>query len=187
MKNIDYILEEFYKSIPNRPKDKNDETITTFNRDIFWYDRDNVSRQTFKKEKLTFEDHRKAVSTAVHILHKETPHEVALAILSHRFFEDYRNRLFGGKGNFYHDYSLLIRKISALFNGSNSQFIVINNLNSKLAEYTTPTLVSINHINGDVSEVKNLPPVYSLLEWANKLNAGAVSSTTYRVVGLPTI
>ena len=92
MQPIDYVLEEFYKSIPKRPKDKYDETITTFDRNIYWYNRDNIRRQAKAKkssERLTYEDHRKAVSTAVHILHKQTAHEVAMAILSHRFFEDF--------------------------------------------------------------------------------------------------
>ena len=43
---IDYYLERHCIRIAERPQRKGEDTLTHFNRDIFWYNRDNIKRQT---------------------------------------------------------------------------------------------------------------------------------------------
>ncbi len=189
MAQQDYILEQFYKSIADRPKDKNNEVNTFFVRDIYYYDRDEVARQQRIAERsetsapLTYEQHRAAVETAVTLLRVATPHDVALKILSHRFFAQYRTRLFEGEGNFNADYSYLLLKVSTLFDASNTK-VIRSNIATKLREFKTPTLVSINHIAGVVETVRVPSDKFTLNEWAQRYSAGAPESTTYAVAGL---
>ena len=187
MTSLDVQLEQFYKSIGDRPPRKNEETLTHFDRAIYWYDKDELSRQADRASantytKITYEDHRKSVETAVNIMRKSTQHEIAMCILTHRFFKDYRAKVFAGEGSFVTDYSFLISKIAMLFNPTTNTIKRVS-IASKLKEYTTPTLVQINHISGDVSSV-NVPSCKTLNEWASALNQGAPESTSYRLAGL---
>lgn len=189
MTNTDIALEKFFKDIvAKRPQRKNEETITSFDRDIFWYNRDELSRQADHAEKndfskITYEDHRKVVETAVNMMCKDTQHSIAMTILTHRFFKDYRAKAFGGKGNFRTDYTFVIKKVGMIFNPTSGR---INNISllSKLQEYTKPTLIQINHITGDVTEVNPPGDKFTLNEWAIKYNASANESTSYRLVGM---
>lgn len=183
---IDYHLEKFYRTAAERPPRKNEETITTFNRDIFFYDRSELSRQADKADenkRITYEDHRKAVETAVNIMGASTQHEIAMTILTHRFFAQYRSDVFAGEGSFTSDYTFIIQKIGMLYNSTNSK-ITTNSIPSALKMYTEPTLVQINHISGDVTKVNIPDSAFTLNEWAIKFNANAPESTSYRITGL---
>jgi len=185
----DIKLETFFKDVvANRPQRKNEETITSFDRGVFWYDRDELSRQADHGEqndvgKITYEDHRKAIETAVNMMRKDTQRDIAMTILTHRFFKDYRAKAFAGEGSFRSDYTFLIKKVGMIFNPTSGR---VNNISllSRLQEYTEPTLVQINFITGDVSTV--IPPGnnFTLNEWAIKYNENAPPSTAYRVTGL---
>jgi len=182
MTRLDLELEKFYKSIAGRPKGKDEETNTYFDRNIYYYDRDEVNRQIPTSDsRVTYEDHRKAISTATTIFRKTTQHDIAMCILTDRYFTVYRNKAFQGLGGFVQDYSFLIRKIGMVQEPSG--IVHSFNLASKLAEFTEPTVVQINHIVGIVKPV-NLPTTQSLGTWVSALNASANESTTYRLVGL---
>lgn len=188
MTNIDYQLEQHYKASAERPLRKGEETITSFDRDVFLYNRDEVARQAEKANrtgtsKVTYEDHRKAVETAVLVLGAASQHEIAMYILTHRHFAEYRKNNFAGEGNFVLDYSYVLRKIGELYNPSKSQ-LTTTNIASKLATYTEPTLLQINHITGVVKPVNVPTDKFTLQEWAAKFNAAAVESTTYAIKGL---
>ena len=189
MTSTDIQLEKFFKNIvAERPQRKNEDTLTSFDRNIFWYDKDELSRQAdhaekHKFDKVTYEDHRKAIETAVNMMRKDTQHSIAMAILTHRFFKDYRAKAFAGEGSFRTDYTFLITKVGMLFNPTTSRVNGIGLL-SKLQEYTTPTLVQINHITGDVETVTPPGDKFTLNEWAIKYNQSANESTSYRVVGM---
>jgi hypothetical protein len=188
MTPTDLLLEQHYRNIGNRPPRKGEETITTFNRDIFWYDRDELSRQADAAEastlsRITYEDHRKAIETAVNMLHKRTQHDIALAILTHRFFKAYRAKAFAGEGNFIYDYGFLVSKIGMIFN-ENSGTVKSTTIAAKLRSYTVPTLVQINHIAGTVKKVNTPDLDLPLNEFAIKFNKAANESTSYRVAGM---
>jgi len=188
MTSTDLQLEAHYKNVGARPQRKFEETITSFVRDIFWYNKDELSRQADRAEKIdntkvTYEDHRKVVEIAVHVMNKSTQHDIAMCILTNRFFKDYRARAFAGEGDFYLDYGFLISKIAMLFNPTTSRIKKINLL-SQLQSYDEPTLVQINHITGDVTEVTAPEGDITLNSWAIKLNESANESTSYRLVGL---
>jgi len=180
--NTIYQLEQFFQSIGDRPQHKLEETITTFDRDILYYNVDAIKRQATKAvtlARVTYEDHRKVIEVAVNMLRKETPHAIAMCILTHRFFDSYRTNTFRGEGSFYLDYNFLIQRVSALFSKSTHTLIPAH-INRKLAEFTEPALLQINHIVGTVQPVKVPPTSDTLNEWAIKLNMGAPESTTYR-------
>jgi len=183
----DTILEEFYKTIPNKPVSKNDTSLCSFDRNIYYYDRDEVARQAelaeCTPEKITYEDHRKAIETAVNMMRKDSQHDIAMNILTHRFFKNYRARAFRGNGSFTEDYSFLITKIAMVFNYTTGTVNRIN-LPSSLKSYTEPTLVQINHITGTVTEVNVPGNKFTLNEWQSKFSAQANESTTYRLVGI---
>ena len=181
MTSIDVQLEKHYKAIGDRPGRKDEETLTSWDRNIYYYTRDN--RQVKTGDKVTYEDHRKVIEIAINILHKDTQHDIAMCILTHRFFTDYRNKVFAGEGSFIADYSFIIRKVGTLFNPTTSQ-IITSSIGTKLKEYTTPTLVQINHIVGEVTKVKTPSTSRTLNEWAALFNQGAPESTTYVVAGL---
>ena len=64
MELLDYQLERFYKESAARPKRKFEETETSFDRRVYWYDRSELIRQADKANtdrRITYEDHRKAV------------------------------------------------------------------------------------------------------------------------------
>jgi len=186
MTKLDLQLEQFYKNtVATRPQRKFEETITTFDRDVFMYDRDGKQRQLDKlNEKVTYEDHRRAIEAATLILHKTTQKDIAMAILTNRMFEQYRAKAFKGLGSFNEDYSFLIKKIATMFSPDTSELKRVS-VAAKLADFKQPTLVQINHICGDVSKV-NLPShnTSTLQEWATKFNSQANESTTYVVAGL---
>jgi len=185
MTTTDLKLEKFYRDVvAKRPQRKYEETITKWDRRVFMYDRDTKDATTdnISAEKVTYEDHRRAIETAVNMLHASSQHDIAMEILTHRFFKSYRAKVFGGC-NFNTDYSFLIKKIAMVFNSSTSAIKSVN-ISRKLQEFTTPTLVQINHITGDVSEVTLPSTKFTLNEWAHRYNFGAPSSTVYKVVGL---
>ena len=192
MTPTDFALETFFKkTVAKRPQRKNEETITRWDRDVFWYDRDELSRQADRAEKLndtrvTYEDHRKAIETAVNILRKDTQHDIAMTILTNRFFKDYRAKVFAGEGSFKIDYSFLVVKIGTVFNPTTSRITGGNttSLASKISQFTTPTLIQINHITGTVSTVTVPGTKFTLNEWAVKFNENANESTSYRVAGM---
>ena len=143
MKSYDLLLEEHSKKISKRPQRKNEETKTSFNRDIFWYDRDEVARQAENTKrtgdkKVTYEDHRKVIETAVNMMQMKTQHDIAMCILTHRFFSNYRANAFQGLGSFNLDYSFIIKKISMMFNPATSNVQPIN-ISNRLKEFTKPT------------------------------------------------
>jgi len=179
---MNYKLEEFFKSIGERPQHKHEETITSFNRDILYYDIDALTRQASKtplNKRITYEDHRKAIETAINIFRRTTPHDIVMCILTQRYFDTYRNTVFRGEGSFCADYTFLIKKVSTLFNKS-SNTIIPAHIARKLADIAEPTLIQINHIVGTVEPVRVPTTSDTLNEWAIKLNTGAPESTTYR-------
>ena len=185
---LDYQLEKFYKASAARPKRKFEETETSFNRDIFWYDRSELSRQADKTDdnkRVTYEDHRKAVETAVNIMQAKSQHEIAMAILTHRFFAQYRADVFAGEGSFYTDYAFVLKKIATLFNHTHGK-IRTANIPLALKEFKEPTLVQINHAAGTVTKVKVPESEFTLNEWAIKFNQNAPESTSYRAINLDT-
>lgn len=186
MTPLDYELEQFYQRIAERPQRKFEETLTSFNRDIFWYDRSELSRQADKansNKRITYEDHRKAVETAINMMKAEQPHEIALTILTNRFFAQYRADAFSGEGSFISDYTFIIKKIDMLYNHKHGT-VNATNIPSALKAFTEPTLVQINHIAGDVKKVTVPESDFTLNEWAIKFNANAPESTSYRVAGM---
>jgi len=188
MTTIEYELEQHYKSIAKRPLRKDEDTITKFDRNIYLYNIDEVPRQQEANERAikqttNYEDHRKVVETAVTMLKQHTQHDIAMTILTHRFFADYRSKTFAGKGNFTIDYTFIIKKVGALFS-HNTETVTKSSIAMKLAEYTKPTLVQVNHLAGIVSEVSKLPWNTTLNDQAIKLNFGAPESTSYMVAGL---
>jgi len=147
------------------------------------YDRDDVNRQIPPVDaKATYEDHRKAIGTATVMFRMKTQHDIAMCILTNRFFEAYRNKAFQGLGGFTKDYSFLLKKIG-MVHDFQKETVPTLSISAKLATFTTPTVVQINHIVGSVEPV-NLPDALALTEWAKALNSSANESTSYRVVGL---
>jgi len=183
MTKIDLELEKHFKTVGSRPQRKNEETLTSFDRDIFWYDKDTKHRQTPSTTKVTYEHHRKAIETAVNFMRKDTQHTIAMCILTHRHFEDYRNSVFSGEGNFTADYSFIVKKVHMLFNPTTSR-ITTSSISTKLKEFTTPTLVQVNHVVGEVTPVTVPDTGETLNEWAIKFNENANETTTYHVAGL---
>jgi len=185
MNAIDFELEQLYKTAGSHLQRKGEDTLTSWDRDIYWYDRDEVNRQaaTATTSKVTYEQHRKAVETAVNMMRKSTPHEVAMCILTHRFFTAYRSSLFGGEGNFITDYTAIIKRVGALFNGQAGKLMTIS-ISTKLAEFKVPTLVLVNHISGYVKKVSVPSAKFTLTEWALKYNENCVESSSYIVAGL---
>jgi len=184
MKSTDYQLEQHFSSIAKRPNRKGEETITSFNRNIFWYNRTEVpNQQAPKPTSINYSDHRRVIETAVNILRASTPHEIALTILTHRNFADYRQTVFGGKGSFTTDYAFLLKKIGVIFDHTAGR-LNPTSIRTKLTEYITPTLVQVNHITGTVSPVTIPSTKFTLTEWASKYNTNAVPSTSYQVAGL---
>ena len=179
-------LMEFLKDIPNKPPRKDDDSITTWNRDIYLYNRDELSRQADKTDdnkRVTYEDHRKAVETAINIMQAKSQHEIAMAILTHRFFAQYRADVFAGEGSFYTDYTFIIKKVATLFNHAHGK-VNVANIPSALKEFKEPTLVQINHATGTITKVKVPASEFTLNEWAIKFNQNAPESTSYRVAGM---
>jgi hypothetical protein len=185
MTELDYKLEKLYKKLASKPPRKDEETITSFNRDIFWYNRTETDRQTNKIStvKVTYEDHRKAIETAINIMKAETPHEIAMTILTHRFFAQYRADAFSGMGSFYTDYTFLLKKIGTVYNHSTS-IINTSTIPAALKNITEPTLVQLNHAVGIMTKVKVPSNNFTLNEWAIKFNKNAPESTTYMVAGM---
>lgn len=180
-------LEKLYKKLIAHPPRKDEETLTSFNKSVLWYNRNELARQTSRKTtknlgRITYEDHRKAIETAVHTMHKNTQHDIAVCILTDKFFKDYRTKVFAGKGSFTLDYDFLIVKINILFNTATGCINSINIL-PKLQSYTEPTLAQINYISGTVTKVTIPSNKFTLNEWAIKYNKNAVESTSYRLLG----
>ena len=182
MTNIDLLLEQHSKEVGTRPQRKFEETITSFNRDIFYYNRDTSERKS-TKSKTTYEDHRKVIETAINVMGKTTQHDIALCILTHRFFENYRNTVFPAKKDFTADYSFLIRRIGAMFNPTTGQ-VKTSTIPRSLQAFTKPTLVQVNYLSGGVTKVTVPETGETLNEWAIKFNENAPESTKYMVAGM---
>lgn len=183
MTAIDLQLEKHYKAVGDRPLRKFEETVTSFDRDIFWYNRDKSERSS-DITKTTYEDHRKVVETAINIMGMSTQHDIAVCILTHRFFANYRASIFGKEKNFTTDYTFLVKKIGALFNPATG-VIKSSTIHAKLKDFKEPTVVQLNHLAGQVAEVKIKPKEGETLnELAQRLSQGAPASTTYVVAGL---
>jgi len=186
MTKLDYELEKHYRGAASRPQRKFEETITSFDRTVYFYDRDEVARQadsvsrTPSTERVTYELHRKAIETAATIMHKNTQHGIAMAILTHRFFTAYRNTVFAGRGTFVTDYSFLVTKVGTLFNASKGA-VIPSRIATKLTAITVKTLVQINHLHGTIVQM-SLPKAKTSEEWARALNASAPASTVYKVI-----
>lgn len=183
MTHLDYFLEQHWLNASARPAPKGSETITTFNRDIYWYNKDMITRQHATTERVTYQDHRQAIESAILVLGKTTQHAIALTVMSHRFFNDYRNKAFQGTWDFYKAYSFLVRKAGAISETPLTR-VSAGSIKAKLKEYSTPTLVQVNHITGALSVVSLPESRFTLNEWAIKFNASANESTTYVVAGL---
>lgn len=190
MTKLDYFLEAHFIKVAKRPQRKFEETLTTFDRDIFWYDRNEVDRQKEYKQrtntptkKVTYADHRRVIETAATIMRKNTQHAIAMCILTHRAFSDYRNKFFEGNGSFYKDYGYLLRKVAMLFNPHKSMLLK-SNISSKLRDFQKPTLVQVNYITGTIEKVTPPSNKFTLAEWAFRYNEAAVESTQYMVAGI---
>ena len=188
MTATDYKLMDFFQNtVAKRPQRKFEETITYFDRDMYLYDKDpSVKEYNLDKvdlSKVPYEEHRKVIETAISILHKRTPRDIAMAILTHRYFKNYRIKVFTKTSTFNNDYSFLLSKINMMFNTSTQSLHKVN-ISSKLAAFKTPTLVQINHATGTVTQVKVPSNKFTLNEWAQKFNFGAPASTTYGVYGI---
>jgi len=185
----DLQLEKFFNdTVAKRPQRKNEETITWWDRQVFWYDKDEVARQSrdvaANPAKVTYEDHRIAVETAVTIFGAKSSHQIAMEILSSRHFRPYRAKAFKGMGTFHNDYSFLIKKIGVLFNHHKAH-IIHSSAATKLAAMEGPALVQINHITGSVTKVILPKSSNSLDRWAVLFNSGAPESTTYKAIAAP--
>lgn len=188
MTTKDYELEQFYKTIGDRPQRKGEETNTYFDRLVYWYDRDEVERQAenaSRKDRQTtnYEDHRKVIETAITIAKKDTQHDIAMCILTNRFFTNYRSETFGGKGSFNTDYSFIIKKIAALYNPDTNR-VKPSTIQAELKKFIEPTLVQLNHLAGEVSVVTVPNNNISLQVWASKFNANVAESTSYIIAGM---
>ena len=187
MTAIDLQLEQHFKKVAERPRRGLEETNTYFNRDMFWYDRDGVNRQAeqhlINNERVTYDDHRRAIETAILMMGKESKHDIAMCILTHRAFASYRANAFKGEGSFATDFSFIIKKIAALVTNDGLRTFRTSYI-SQLKEFTEPTLVQINHIAGVVTPVTVASDKFTLNEWAKRYNAGAPESTTYAVAGM---
>lgn len=183
MTTTDLQLEQHYKAVGNRPPRKFEETITSWNRDAFWYNRDKSVRE-INNVNTTYEDHRKVIETAINIMGKTTQHDIAMCILTNRFFANYRASVFGKEKNFITDYTFLVKKIGVLFNPTTGT-IKSSTIHSKLQEYTEPTVVQLNHLAGRVTDVFIKPKDNETLnELAQRLSQGSPESTTYMVAGM---
>jgi len=182
MTSTDIKLEEFYASIALRPPRKNETTITTFERDIYYYSRDvEFTPQTDRV--VNYEDHRKAIETAVNIFRKHTQHSIAILILTHRYFKKYRDIAFSDNGDFSKDYSDIIRRIALLLNNTTGTTTFID-IRSKLIGFAEPTLVQINHVTGEVKAIDIPETKNTKNEWAIKFNFGCSPTSSYRVAGM---
>lgn len=179
-------LEKLFKEVADRPNRKFDDSITRFDRDIFYYNRDEISRQSESlqnKTRVTYENHRKAVETAIVMFKKYIAHDIAMCILTNRFFAPYRDSVFSGEGSFNTDYAFIIRKADAIINNSGAKKTTVSIAN-RLAEFKTPTLVQVNHLAGIVKTVTVPNTGETLNEWAIKFNHAAPESTSYKIAGL---
>jgi len=163
------------------------DTITYTDRRIFWYINDEVARQEAIAERedlgrVTYEDHRKAIETAVYVLKQTTQKDIALTIMSHRFFKLYRAKAFRGDGDFYTDYSFLVTKVGMIFTANTSKIVPISAA-AKLQAYTEPTLVQINYITGTTKPITLPKSKLTLQQWCDKFNSQANESTVYHVAG----
>lgn len=182
----DLEIEKLLREMSEKPLPKNAKHTVRFDRDIFYYNKDELARQTRLAErvegvKVTYEDHVKVVKEARFMLGKETQAEIAMAILSHRWFKNYRAAAFKGTGSFREDFSFVLSKIGNIVDHRTSK-IVPPEVKGKLEAFTKPTLVQVNHLAGTV-EVITPPAVLTLQEWAVKFNAEASEANTYIVAG----
>lgn len=179
----DLMLEEHCKKIAARPQQKFEETLTSYDRDIFMYNRDTSDRTSHTSNNISYEDHRKAIETAVNVMGKHTQHDIAMCLLTHRFFHNYRNSILTDKKDFNKDYAFLIKKIASIFNPTTGQ-VNRSNIPRALQTYTTPTLVQVNYLAGEVTPVTVPNTSETLNEWAIKFNENAPESTRYMVAGM---
>lgn len=120
---------------------------------------------------------------ATTIFRADSPHTIAMLILTNRMFKQYRAKVFKGEGGFTSDYSFLIKRIGMLFNSSTGR-LGTSSIAMQLQAFSTPTLVQINHVASTVTEVKTPDSTTPLNEWAILYNQSAPETTSYRVAGL---
>lgn len=164
------------------------EVITRFDRDIYYYNRDEVTRQdkaasAGATDRVTYEDHRRAINVAVNMFRKSASNEIAMCILTHRYFKDYRTKVFLGKGTFITDFQFIIKRVGMIFDDNTSRIIPAN-IKAKLEIFTKPTLVQINFIIGAVDVITPTSTKFTLAQWAERYNANAPESTKYIVAGI---
>lgn len=177
------LAEELFRRMAERPRRKGEDTITRFDRDIYYFDKDRASRNYSSiadESRVTYEDHRRAVETAVNMLNKRNPYDITMSILFHRFFTDYRSKVFVDEGSFHSDFTYVNYKVSTLFNFETNT-VPMFNMSKRLDGIERPALVSVNHATGTVKKL-NLPEINSLKVWAVKLNAASSETTTYLVL-----
>lgn len=184
---IDLAKEKALKEWADQTPSKNQKHTRHFNRDQFYYNLDEIERQAVIAARtpgirVTYEDHIKAVKTARFVLNKDNQHDIVMCILSHRWFKDYRAKAFKGNGSFKEDFAFVAAKIGNIVDTTATK-IIPTDTHEKLAKFTTPTLVQVNHLAGTVQKVKVNTHTSTLQEWAKKFNEGASETTTYIVAG----
>lgn len=182
----DIQMEKLLREASAAPRYKGATHTVRFDRDIFYYNKDEVERQKVLADriadaKVTYEDHIKAVNTARFMLGKDTAAEIAMAILTHRWFKDYRARAFKGSGSFREDFGFVVSRVGNIVNHRTGA-VIKPDIKKRLEEYTEPTLVQINHLANSI-EIIQVPGTLPLQEWASKLNKEASETTTYVVAG----
>ena len=183
----DILLEKLLREASDAPRYKGATHTVTFSRDIFYYNKDEVERQRALAERsddtrVTYEDHIKAVKTARFMLHQETQADIAMTILTHRWFKDYRAKAFKGTGSFKEDFAFVVTRVGNILDHKTSKIIPVDVMD-KLKDITEPTLVQVNHLVSSIETVDVSTRVLTLQEWATKFNVGASESITYVVAG----
>jgi len=175
------------KALKRNPSKATFSTDTSFTMDTYLYNKDEVLRQkeAFKKGKrVTYEDHMSVINTAKTILKKDTQLSIAKAILTHRYFKDYRINTFKGQGNYLKDLQFILLRVGNIFDAKTTK-VKAYDTSETLKKYLEPTLIQINYLAKTTSKVI-LPTdtKLSLQEWAEKFNRNASETTTYTVIGI---
>lgn len=152
----------------------------------YLYNKDEVAKQkeAFTGEvRVTYEDHIRVINIARNELKKDTQLDIANAILTHRFFKQYRINTFQGKGSYLKDLQFILARIGNVFD-HNSSKVITKDVSHYVKGFVEPTLVQVNHLASTVSKV-NLPKSSRTLEeWAVLFNKDAPESTVYVVAGV---
>ncbi len=172
-----------------QPTGKYQTHVRQFNREQFYYNLDEVARQAViaartPDAKVTYADHIKAVKTARFMLNKDNQHAIIMSILSHRWFKDYRAKAFKGTGSFTEDFSFVAARVGNIVD-SNTAKIIPADIQDRLASFTEPTLVQVNHLASTVEKVKlSTTPNLTLQDWVKLYNENASETTTYVIAGI---